>query len=129
MATLETYRRTFQAREQRRRDEHETLRQRVLTRVREQIPPILAQYPSVERAYLFGSMTRPGDFTPHSDIDLALDGVSAREDAALWHVLNDAFPDNLIDVRALPTSLSPIADFIRHYGILIYEREDIAASS
>lgn len=40
---------------------------------REQIFAVLRQFPSVDRAYLFGSRAM-GNFKPHSDIDLAIDG-------------------------------------------------------
>jgi len=71
---IETYRRTFRQRMQRDREEREERRQQALRAVRDKAPAVLAAYPSVWRAYLFGSVTRPGAFHPASDIDIALEG-------------------------------------------------------
>ncbi len=118
---IETYRRAFQQRMQHNMEEREERRQQVLRAVWEKAPAILAAYPSVRRAYLFGSVTRPGVFRPASDIDIALEGTTAAEYFAVWRDLEHALPDWTVDVREI-TDSSPFADLIRETGVLLYER-------
>ena len=118
---IETYRHTFQQRMQRDWEAREERRQQALRAVRDKIPAILAAYPSVRRAYLFGSVTRPGAFRPTSDIDIALEGTTAAEYFAVWRDLERALPGWMVDAREI-TSSSPFADLIRKTGMLIYER-------
>ncbi len=118
---IETYRRTFRQRMQRDREEREGQRRRALQAVWDKSPAILAVHPSVRRAYLFGSVTRPGAFHPTSDIDIALEGTTATEYFAAWRDMERALPAWTVDVREI-TASSPFADLIRETGTLIYER-------
>lgn len=118
---IETYRRTFRQRMQREQEEREERRRRALRAAREKSPAILAGYPSVRRAYLFGSVTRPGGFHPASDIDIALEGTTAEEYFAVWRDLDRALSDWMVDVREINDS-SSFANLIRETGVLIYER-------
>jgi predicted nucleotidyltransferase len=87
---IEIYRHTFRQRLQRDQESRERQRQQALQAVRDKAPAILAAYPSVRRAYLFGSVTRPGAFRPTSDIDIALEGTTAAEYFAVWRDLERA---------------------------------------
>lgn len=118
---IETYRRTFRQRMQRDREEREEQRRQALRVAWERAPAILAAYPSVRRAYLFGSVTRPGAFHSASDIDIALEGTTAAEYWAVWRDLERSLPDWTVDVREI-TASSPFANLIHETGILIYER-------
>jgi len=126
--TIHTYRRNFQARLKRQLETRETARHRALRAVREKAPAILSDCPSVHRAYLFGSVTRPGAFHTGSDVDIAVEGATvpgvlcplARTRASLT-----GFGDDVRDI----TSPSPFADLVRQTGVLIYERADSSATS
>ena len=115
---IEIYRHTFRQRMQRDQESRERQRQQA---VRDKAPAILAAYPSVRRADLFGSVTRPGAFRLTSDIDIALEGTTAVEYFAVWRDLERALPGWMVDMREI-TGPSPFADLIRKTGMLIYER-------
>lgn len=125
-AQIEAYRRSLEQRLQQVRESAEKRRRQALRAVQRQAPAILAAYPSVKRAYLFGSVTRPGSFHPTSDIDIALEGTTAADYFAVWRDLERALPDWTVDVREI-TEVSPFADLIRKTGTLIYERTDPSA--
>jgi predicted nucleotidyltransferase len=121
VAQMEAYRRTFQRRMKRTLETREARRQGAIQAVRSTAPAVLSAYPSVERAYLFGSITRAGAFHPSSDVDIALEGTTAKEYFAVWRDLERALPDWTLDVREI-TGHVPFADLIRETGVLIYER-------
>ncbi len=118
---IEIYRHTFRQQLQRDQESRERQRLQALQAMRDKAPAILTAYPSVRRAYLFGSVTRPGAFRPTSDIDIALEGTTAAEYFAVWRDLERALPGWVMDVREI-TGTSPFADLIRKTGMLIYER-------
>lgn len=122
---IEIYRHTFRQRMQRDQESRERQRQQALQAVRDKSPAILAAYPSVRRAYLFGSVARPGAFRPASDIDIALEGTTAAEYFAVWQDLERALPGWMVDVREI-TDASPFADLIRKTGRSIYERASLS---
>ncbi len=99
---IEAARRSFRRREQKRRQEREAIRQKALQAAQAVVPAIVARYPAVRAAYLFGSILRPGAFGPRSDIDVAIEGGTAEDYFALWHALEEALPDQFIDLRDLP---------------------------
>jgi len=123
-----TYRRSFQARLSRQLEARERARRRVLQAVRKKAPVVLSDCPSVHRAYLFGSVTRATAFHEESDVDIAVEGVTAQEYFGLWRALERTFPDWAIDLRDI-TPASPFADLVRKTGVLIYERTDSSATS
>ncbi len=126
---LQAYRRSFQARLERKRKEQESRRWKALRAARQKAPMVLAAWPSVRRAYLFGSVTRPGAFHKGSDIDIAIAGsATAQEYFAIWRAIEQVLPDWTIDLRTID-SASTFADLVRKTGILIYEREDTSPAS
>ena len=66
------------------------------------------RFPDVRAAYLFGSRAR-GDFSPQSDIDIAIDAphMSQERFAQLWSAIDGlpiAFPLDCLWIQALPDS-------------------------
>ena len=119
---IAAYRRNFQARMQRQREAREIRRRRALVAVRATAPLLMAEWPAVHRAYLFGSITREGAFHAASDIDIAIEGeIDAETYFALWHALERALPDWAIDLRD-PATLSRFTAIMERHGELIYER-------
>jgi predicted nucleotidyltransferase len=125
---IEEYRRNFKARLKRQLEKRERTRQQALRAVWETAPAIISSWQSVRRAYLFGSVTRLGAFHEASDVDIAVEGITAQEYFALWQALERALPDWAIDVRDI-TPASPFGDLIRKTGVLIYERTDSSTTS
>lgn len=119
---IEVYRRTFEARQAERVRDYDDLRRRTLAVVKRVVRRAVKSYLTVARVYLLGSVTRAGDFRPDSDVDIAVEGVSAVEYWALWAALRDLLPDWPVDLRVLSGDASPIAHVIRRRGVKIYER-------
>jgi uncharacterized protein len=68
----------------------------------------ISQFNGVKAAYLFGSRAR-GDWTAHSDIDIAIDAPTMLEAefAQLWNAIDAlpiAFPIDCIWLQATPPS-------------------------
>ncbi len=99
---IQAAREAFQARLQRKFEQREAARENALQVARAAVPAIVAKYPAIKAAYLFGSILRPGAFRVDSDIDIAIEGGSAEDYFALWHDLEEALPDWFIDLRDLP---------------------------
>ena len=116
-------RRSFFAREERARAKRELRRQAALKAATDAIDSIVAGYPAVRRAYLFGSVLRQGAFRPRSDIDIAVKGIDAAGFFALWRDLEEAIPDWAVDLRDLVPG-SHFARRVQDGGRLIYDREN-----
>jgi predicted nucleotidyltransferase len=114
--------RAFVARQARQRSQREARRLAAWQAARQALAAVLPDYPAVRRAYLFGSVTRPGAFRADSDVDIAIEGSSAADYFAIWRRLEEAMPDWLVDVREL-LSDTWLAQRIYRQGYLVYERE------
>ncbi len=101
----------------------EERRQAALQAIRSAAPAILARFPAVRRAYLFGSVTQPGGMGPRSDVDVAVEGkLSAEEYFALWRALEEQ-SGQPVDLVELTDDL-PFAHRVRAHGEVLYERSD-----
>jgi predicted nucleotidyltransferase len=121
MTAIETYRHTFQMRLQQQLEDREQLRQNVLQIVLSRVPKVIADFPSIRRAYLFGSLTHVGAYNQESDVDIAVEGASAEEYFGIWRVLEEVLSDLTVDLR----DLVPDSYFGRQVcqgGVLLYER-------
>lgn len=103
-----------------RRAANEARRQKARDQAIAAIDQIVPAYPQVTQVYLFGSITDPGHFHDHSDIDIAVVGTDAATYFALWRDLESACPDWFIDLREVNDS-SHFADTVRRTGELVYE--------
>lgn len=88
----------------------------------DQINTVLAQYPQVERAILYGSRAK-GNYKPGSDIDLTLTGD--KVDLSLLHKIEIELDDLLlpytIDLSAYHHLSNPdLIDHIDRVGQLFY---------
>jgi predicted nucleotidyltransferase len=126
-ASIHTYRKSFRERLQRDVQAREQVRRNLMQVVTACVPAICARYDSVQRAYLFGSLTQPGQFHAQSDVDVAIEGATAEHYFALWHALEEALPERVIDLR----DVEPHSHFgrsVRLRGQLLYERTDSTAT-
>jgi predicted nucleotidyltransferase len=83
----------LEAREQQQLHEREARRERAAQAARAAVRAVMPYFPSVAKAYLFGSVTRPGAMRRDSDIDIAIEGhLTAEEYFALWRDLERAMP-------------------------------------
>lgn len=111
-------------RQERRRQAREERRQAALEALRVAVHSVLPRFPGVRRAYLFGSVLRPGALRSTSDVDVAIEGgLNAQEYFALWRELERAAPGWLIDVLELDRDVR-FATLVRERGELIYGHSD-----
>ncbi|PSB21361.1 hypothetical protein C7B61_02265 [filamentous cyanobacterium CCP1] len=113
-------RENFRQRGMTRQQAREALRQQAHEAAIVAIFQVVSQYPNVTQVYLFGSLTRPGHFHNHSDIDIAVVGTDAATYFALWRDLEAACPNWSIDLREMNQS-SHFTDTVRQFGELVYE--------
>ncbi len=99
---IQAARQALEARFQKDFKKREAAREKALQAARAVAPGIIAKYPAIGAAYLFGSILRPGAFGSDSDIDIAIEGGSAKDYFDLWHDLEKALPNWFIDLRDLP---------------------------
>lgn len=119
VADIAAYRQSFQSRLRREWEQRESRREVALRTVRDVVPAIVAQYPEVKAAYMFGSILRPNAFRADSDIDIAIEGGSAETYFALWRELEAALSEWVIDLRELPTG-TRFTQRVRETGEKIY---------
>jgi len=99
---------------------------RVLARLREVLPSILAQYP-VDAAYVYGSVAR-GTMTPLSDVDIALllavplpPYERLRMELTLQGDIEVVCGLSPVDVRAINEAPLMVQGRIVQQGILLYK--------
>jgi uncharacterized protein len=81
----------------------------------------LSRFPEVRTAYLYGSRAR-GDYTPQSDIDIAIDapGMTHQTFAQLWSAIDAlpiAYPLDCVWLQALPES--PLKVQVERDGLVL----------
>jgi predicted nucleotidyltransferase len=91
-----------------------------------QICAVLAQYPVVDRAVLYGSRAK-GNYKPGSDIDLTLYGPSLTPYlcATIAETLDDLLLPYTIDLSVFAELKHPeLEAHIQRVGVVFYERKD-----
>jgi len=110
----------FLRREARLYDNRESRRQSLLLEIVPKIQKLLKCYPSVNRAYLFGSILRKGDLKENSDVDIAVEGLAGEHYFKLWRELEEELKIS-VDLRIITEIL---AKTIYLTGQKIYDREN-----
>jgi len=91
----------------------------------DQICAVLAQYPAVERAVLYGSRAK-GNFKPSSDIDLTLHGtgLTQRLCDSIAEALDDLLLPYSIDLSVFSKLQHPeLEAHIQRVGVVFFERD------
>jgi predicted nucleotidyltransferase len=118
-ARLAAARRYHAERERRRCRLREELRRQRLVRVEEAVARLAPAHPAIDAVYVFGSLTRPGDFRETSDIDLAVDCGDLAAESRFWRALEEELE--------LPVDMRPrrgvVAQAIERSGEPLYERK------
>jgi len=125
---LAACRESFLAREEKKRADREKRRQTAQEAAVSTMLAILPRYPTVRRAYLFGSVLRQGAFRLDSDVDIAVEGVNATDYFSLWRDLEEAMPGWTVDLRDFVPG-THLAERVQREGRLIYERKDSGTES
>jgi predicted nucleotidyltransferase len=101
----------------------------VLQSLRDAAQAVFSRFPHIQRAYLFGSVLRPGAWRVTSDIDIAVEGRLTAEDYfALWRAWERVVGYRSIDLLELGWDIH-FADRVHDEGLLIYEHTDSDAES
>ncbi|MEZ4658002.1 MAG: nucleotidyltransferase domain-containing protein [Caldilineaceae bacterium] len=122
------YRASFSGRLQDKYRIHEQRRQELMQTVLRCAHKTFSRFPSIQRAYLFGSIIRPNEFHSLSDVDIGIEGATAEEYFGVWAAFEELLPQVAIDIR----DVDPLTSFgqaITRTGIQIYERTDTSPSS
>lgn len=120
---------TLQMRQQQQFRARERRRLAALQTLRAAGKRVLPAFPTVQRAYLFGSVLRPGALRATSDVDIAIEGtLDAETYFALWRALEMAAEGWDIEVVELGDDVR-FAARVREQGELIFERPDSALES
>ena len=94
-----------------------------------QIHEVLARFPEVERALLYGSRAK-GNFKPGSDIDLTLAGtsVTSKTLGQIQSELEDGLLPYTFDLSILTQiTQADLLDHIRRVGVVFSERKPLPA--
>lgn len=92
-----------------------------------QICAVLAQYPQVERAVLYGSRAK-GNFKPGSDIDLTLHGPDLTQKLcdSIAQALDDLLLPYSIDLSVFAKLQHPeLEAHIQRVGVVFFERDGL----
>jgi predicted nucleotidyltransferase len=89
----------------RRRELKETLRQSALERLGRAAAALYRE--GAEDVLAFGSILKPAEFNEHSDVDLAVKGISENKRHRVLTMLEDIFADRLFDLVFLEDELRP----------------------
>ena len=92
----------------------------------DQICAVLAHFPAVERAVLYGSRAK-GNYKPGSDIDLTLygPGVTTALCATIAEALDDLLLPYTIDLSVFAELKHPeLEAHIQRVGVVFFERDD-----
>jgi uncharacterized protein len=97
-----------------RRQRNEQSRQAILAALMDWLTVHAAEF-GIERAYIFGSLSRPGRFTERSDVDLAIESMRADRFFEAISTLSEALGR---DVDLVELEKCHFGDRIREQGIL-----------
>lgn len=91
-------------------------REQLLSRVREAAFQLKSQF-NVRRVILFGSLAGTDWFIPDSDVDLAVEGLTADNFWHAWRIVEDVIGDRLVDLVEIETATESLRDAIQKHGI------------
>lgn len=97
----------------------------------ERIQSVLAHFPDVEKAVLYGSRAM-GTHRPGSDIDLTLCGsrLGQTQLARIDHALDDLLLPYKIDLSEMAAVTHPaLLDHMRRVGLVFYEKSATPSAS
>lgn len=89
-----------------------------------QLQQIWLQFPQIDQVKLYGSRAK-GNFTPRSDIDLAIFGenISRHTLAAIALILDDSDIANTVDIQLYSDIKNPLLrNHIDRVGICIFQK-------
>lgn len=95
--------------------EDEAARKELIQRAR-QLASTLRERFAVDRVILFGSLVHAAWFTPDSDVDLAVEGLTGRDYWMAWRLAEEAFGDRSVDLVDLAEASDSLRAVIEKSG-------------
>ena len=92
------------------------LRDELVGRARE-VATVLKGDFGARRVVLFGSLAQNQWFGPHSDVDLAIEGVASSQYWDAWRVAEDILGDRVVDLVEIETAKQSLRRVIEQQGI------------
>jgi predicted nucleotidyltransferase len=91
-------------------------RQALLRRVRTAATLLKGEF-GARRVLLFGSLAHRAWFTPDSDVDLAVEGVSSSDYWRAWRAAEECISDRQVDLIDLADASDSLKRAIQRYGV------------
>jgi len=93
-------------------------RRKLMTRVHELATALKTRY-GVKRVILFGSLAHDAWFMDDSDVDLAIQGLSAEDYLKAWGLAEEIIGDRPVDLVEIETATESLKKAIERYGVEI----------
>ncbi|MFQ6102248.1 MAG: nucleotidyltransferase family protein [Anaerolineae bacterium] len=91
-------------------------RERLRRRVRDAVAVLKARF-AVRRVVLFGSLAHEAWFVSDSDVDLAVEGLDAKDYWRAWRLVEEIIADRPVDLVEIEAADDALARAIRRYGV------------
>jgi predicted nucleotidyltransferase len=92
------------------------VRERLQERIRE-AAGVLKSRLHAQRVVLFGSLAHAAWFTPDSDVDLAVEGLSGDDYWQVWRAVEEIIGDRLVDLVEIETVGESLERSIQRHGV------------
>ena len=97
-------------------EDESSVRDELVGRARE-VATVLKGRFGARRVVLFGSLAHKQWFGPHSDVDLAMEGVSSSQYWDAWRVAEGMIGDRVVDLVEIETAKQSLRRVIEQHGI------------
>jgi len=97
-------------------EDEQAERDRLLRRAHEAAAALKARF-DVQRVVLFGSLAHEAWFVPDSDVDLAVEGVQAKDYWKAWRLVEDIIAERPVDLIDMETATDSLRRAIERYGV------------
>lgn len=91
-------------------------REQLLVHIREAAAALKTRF-GARRVVLFGSLTHEAWYTSDSDVDLAVEGLSAQDYWEAWRLLEEIIGDRPVDLVDIETAGESLRQAIERRGI------------
>ena len=71
----------------------------------------------IRRIVLYGSLAHEGSFSPHSDVDLAVEGLRGDDYWQAWRIAEETIKDRSVDLIEIESSGIALRQAIDRYGL------------
>jgi len=91
-------------------------REQLLSRIREAAAVLKTRF-GARRVVLFGSLAHAAWFTPDSDVDLAVEGLTAQDYWQAWRLVEEMIGDRSVDLVDVETAGESLRQVIERHGV------------